>query len=109
MPVIDLHSGKEIKEDSSPVRAINAELVKDFVYEHVEFELPGIHWLEINDAFAEVWNNKIGLGNQFYWDDIVEQVFEQIQNKMLLIEYERVDRIITLILTYIEEHSGFSE
>ena len=51
----------------------------------------------------------MGIGGQFYWDEISKDVFAEIKKKKILIEYEKVNETINLILTYIENTGGFLE
>jgi hypothetical protein len=41
---------------------ISAGRVKEAVYNRIDFQLPEEHWNIISDAFADVWNDEIGLG-----------------------------------------------
>lgn len=105
--VIDIHTKKKTEDNSRYQKSINSEAVKDYVFQNIDFELPEDYWLEIDSSFADVWNNKLGIGKDFYWDEISTQVFNQIQSKKIFIEFQRIDRIVNLMLTFIEKNGGF--
>jgi hypothetical protein len=107
--MIDIHTKKNITDNSHYSRSIDSDLVKKYVFDNLDFILPENYWLEIDSSFSNVWNNAIGVGGYFYFDEISSQVFEQMQIKKIFIEYPRVDKIVNLMLTYIEDNGGFME
>ncbi len=109
MKIIDIHTKKETDGNSSHKEEIKNNLVKDYVFQNIDFQLTDEYWDSIDESFAEIWNNKLGRGGYFYWDEISDQIFSILQNQKKLMEYSRVDKIVTLILTYIENDGGFLE
>lgn len=105
--LIDIHTKKKIEDNSHYQQSISPSLVKKYIYENIDFELPENQWIDIDSSFSDIWNNKLGIGKEFYWDEISKKVFIQIRNKKILIEFERIDKIVTLMLTFIEENGGF--
>ncbi|MBX2964580.1 MAG: hypothetical protein KF845_00440 [Cyclobacteriaceae bacterium] len=107
MKIIDIHTKKKPKR--SPQKRIDEVAVKNYVFQHIDFELTNEYWDEIDSEFAEIWNNKIGVGGYFYWDEISKDIYNALQEKKMLISYDRVDCIVNLMLTYIEDTGGFMD
>lgn len=104
--LIDIHTqGKTKGIERKP---INPELVKKYVFENLE-NLPEIQWNLIESEFSDIWNNKLGRGGYFYWDELTTWIFDALRQKKILIEFERVDKVVNLILKYIDENGGFLE
>ena len=76
---------------------------------HIEFELVDSQWKIIDEYFGEYWNNKIGIGGYFYWDEVVDYVYEGLINENMLISKARVEEIVNLMLTKIENDGGFMD
>ena len=64
-------------------------------------------WNSINEAFSDCWNNKLGIGGDFYCDEIVDFVYEKVRVQGQLLSYEKVNIIVNLMLTKIESDGGF--
>ena len=109
MKMVDIHTRKETDGNSRYNNDINSELVKEYVLQNINFPLPDEYWLAISKIFGEIWNNKLGIGAYFYCDEISKQMFSNLQKHKVLIEFERLDKIVNLILTYIENNGGFME
>ncbi len=86
---------------------INHGLVKAFVQERLSYFLPEFIWQEINLAFGEKWNEHLGYGGWFYWDEITDFVYERIVSARILLTYDQVEEIVDQMLTYIEGNGGF--
>ena len=108
MPIktFDIHTQKELSEDVMESNPIASFQVKEYVYNNIDFELSDKYWNLIDDTFAEIWNNKIGRGGYFYWDEITGEIFSKFQHQKLLISFEQVNQIVELILTYFEDNDG---
>lgn len=104
--LIDIHTLRETKGIER--KPINPELVKKYVFANSE-NLSEIQWNLIESEFSDIWNNKLGRGSYFYWDEITTWIFESLRQKKILIEFERVDKVVNLILEYIDENGGFLE
>jgi hypothetical protein len=109
MKIIDIHTKKETKDFNRYENPINGNLVKDYILQHIDFPISHKYLDAIDKSFSEIWNNKIGIGGYFYLDEISKQIFSELQNQKMLIEFERIDKVVNLILTYIENDGGFLE
>jgi hypothetical protein len=107
MKKIDIHTGRETEDDNRYKRSIPSDQVYQYVMEQIDFPLPESHWSVIDHAFAEMWNDKVGIGGYFYWDEFTEYVYQEVKKTKLLISRERIDLIVNHILTYIENNGGF--
>ncbi len=107
MKKIDIHTGRETEDDNRYQRSIESDQVYQYVLSQIDFPLPEIYWSVIDHAFAEMWNNKVGIGGYFYWDEFTEYVYQETLKAKLLITHERIDLIVNHILTYIENSGGF--
>jgi hypothetical protein len=87
--------------------SIDHELVKAFVQERLSYTLPDFIWEEVDLAFAKKWNEHLGYRGWFYWDEIIDFVYHHIVAKKMLLNYEKVEEIVSLMLTYIERNGGF--
>ena len=88
---------------------INAQIVQDYVTANIDFSLTEQQWLLIHEYFGECWNDKIGVGGEFYWDEISNYVYEKLVAGNQLIAEERVKVIVDLMLTKIQLDGGFME
>ena len=109
MKTIDIHTNKVVTNTNRYSNSINNALVKEYVFKNIKFPITENYWDLIDTAFSEIWNNKIGIGGEFYWDEISKMIFLEFQKQRILIEYERIDIIANLMLTYIENNGGFLE
>ena len=108
MKSIDIHTKKELhNKEESYSKPISEELMKDHIFNTIDFPLSDDQWKLINDNFSEYWNNKIGIGGYFYWDEVFLYIYNQIQKSKHLIARERVYYIVELILSKIEKDGGF--
>ncbi|MBI4947746.1 MAG: hypothetical protein HY840_15245 [Bacteroidetes bacterium] len=107
--IIDIHTNNEVTNADRYRNSINSTLVKEYVYQNIKFPLTENYWGLIDTTFSEIWNNKIGIGGEFYWDEISKMIFSEFQKQRILIEYGRIDIIANLMLTYIENNGGFLE
>ena len=86
---------------------INADRIKEAVYNRIDFKLPEKHWNMISDAFADVWNNEIGLGNWVHEQQIERHIAGELKKKGILIEYNRIETIVKIMSDYIEMTGGY--
>lgn len=86
---------------------IDSVLVKSFIEERLPYFLPEYIWTEIDRAFREKWNEQIGYGGWFYWEEIGDFVYARVVSKRILMSCEQVHEIVDNMLTYIERNGGF--
>lgn len=110
MKRIDIHT-KETLEDNEVRYSnhINEGLIKQYVNDNIEVPMTDPQWNTINDAFGDCWNNKLGIGGEFYNNEIVDFVYEKVRLKDQLLSHEKVNFIVNLMLTKIENDGGFLE
>jgi hypothetical protein len=107
---IDIFRNKEIPEGENPYeKVINAIEVYDYIKSHIEFDLSEKTWICIDNIFNEIWNNKIGLGGSFYWDEIENEVLVEFKKHKILLPDNYVITVVHLILEYIEKIGGIIE
>ncbi len=76
---------------------IKSEEVYHYIIQNINFELPLEVWLPIDSAFAMVWNNKIGIGGYFYWDEFTKMIQESLFNQNILIPNDIVTQVTFLL------------
>jgi len=112
MKMIDIHTKNEAINGGYN-NPISSDLTKGYVYQNIDFNLPENLWEMIENVFSYIWNEKLGVGGHFYWEEVstlvyngvkqqLEYPFWEIEKQHVLLPFERVDKIVTLILTYIE-------
>ena len=107
---IDIHTKDQLKDNEERYsKPIDPNVIKEYVYENIEFEFPDSYWLIVNDTFEIYWNNILGIGGQFSWDEVGEYVFNEFQQRKILIEEYKIKTIVNLMLTKIENDNGFLE
>jgi hypothetical protein len=108
MKRIDIHTKETLGDNEVRYSTnINEDLIKQYVDDNSEVPLTTPQWTAINDAFSECWNNKIGIGGEFYNDEIVDFVYEKVRLQDQLLSHEKVNIIVNLMLTKIENDGGF--
>ena len=88
---------------------IDSTLVKRYVMQRISFALPEEIWVQIDSAFEKVWNEKLGPGAWFTWEEVGQLVHAELLKRKILLGRERADEIVNLILKYIEDTGGFME
>jgi len=107
---INLFNKKEIDENHILFQdPIEADLVHQFILEHIDFDLPGVIWTSIDSSFAEIWNNQLGVGRYFYCDEIEKSVTDDLLSKNIFFPEGYIRQIVKLMLEYIEKNGGFME
>lgn len=109
MKTINLFTQKPSSKKSSFKKQIEGNDVKDYILQNINFPLTHKEFLAIDKSFAEIWNHKVGLGGAFYWDEISKEIYRELQSQKLLLEYGRVEKIVFVMLKYIENNGGFLE
>lgn len=88
---------------------INAQNVKESVYSRIDFELPEHIWNEIDAAFADCWNNIIGVTGWVHEGEIEKHIYNHLKSKKILFEYNKIERIVKIIYDYISMTGGWME
>ena len=107
MKKINIHTKKEVSDNTLPKEFVTDFSTKVYVMKNIDFPLSESYWTIISDTFRKIWNDKIGIGGEFYWDEIVSEVYSEFQNRKILISFDRVEKVVNLMLTHIEEVGGF--
>ena len=107
---IDIFKKDRIKDDEIRyLNSINHKVIEQYVSEKIDFFVSDNLWLLIHKYFGEFWNNKIGIGGYFYYDEIAKYIYDQLTKKKYLIEENRINIIVELILDKIHIDGGFLE
>jgi hypothetical protein len=77
------------------------------VFNRIDFPLSSKIYKEIDKAFEQCWNKEIGLGGDIYEGFIEKFIFETLVNKKILIEYSRIEKVVEIMMDYIEMTNGF--
>lgn len=101
------HLDKERKEKNIKENMISPEQVKKAVYNRIDFKLPEEIWEEIDEAFGVCWNKVIGFGNEVDPEFVVDFIAAHLKKKHILLGFEKVKDIVSIILDYIEMTRGF--
>ena len=108
MKTIDLHTGKFVLgNENRYVNSISGNFMKDYVCDNIDFNLSDVEWILIDKYFGEYWNNIVGIGGYFYWDEVTDFIYQNIINQKQLISQERIKFIVELMLAKIEKDGGF--
>jgi len=110
MKKIDFHTkdilqSGELKHNNP----ISSKKMKEYVFNKIDFKFSKYQWKIIDEHFADYWNNKIGIGGYFYYDEVVSFVYEKIIDEKLLISRKKIEFIVESMLTKIEKDGGFME
>jgi len=107
---IDIHTKSTLSDDEVRYnKRISSEEMKVHIFKEINFILSDEQWNLIDNSFANFWNNKVGIGGYFYWDEVSDYVYAELKKENQLISFERTDIIIKLILSKIENDGGFLE
>lgn len=102
-------------EEDNPTRylfkegTIDRDTVKSAVYNRIGFPLSNKMWRAIDNSFEKCWNKEIGRGGDVYAEFIVNYIYNSLVNKQILIEYPRIEKIVEIILDYIEMTGGYMD
>jgi hypothetical protein len=55
MKIIDVHTKQETTGTSRYENGINNQIVKEYIFQNINFPLPTEYWNVIDNSFAEVW------------------------------------------------------
>ena len=81
--------------------------VKTTVYNRIDFELPEETWVEIDNGFAECWNNEIGIRGWVHEGQIEKFIYNHLKKRNILFEYAKVEQIVKIMLDYIKMTGGY--
>ena len=85
---------------------IDPVMVKQEVFNRIEFELSEFIWEEIDSAFRDCWNNVIGLRGCVYEGQIEDHIYSKLKSRKIIIDYEKVEIITKIIFDYISITGG---
>ncbi|MEI6822782.1 MAG: hypothetical protein WCL51_12680 [Bacteroidota bacterium] len=97
--------GKEIKFSNDG--ELDPEKVKIAVFNQIDFALSEYVWSEINNAFSICWNDEIGIRGWIYEGQIEKSIYNYLINQKILIDYDKIEKIVEIILDYIKITGGF--
>ena len=86
---------------------INHQKVKNAVFNRIDFDLPESIWDEIDNGFRICWNEEIGLRGWIYEGEIEKSIGKYLKNQKILIDYDKIEKIVGIMLDYIEMSGGF--
>ena len=105
-----IHTGEQLNEGEEKNRSkISSNDMQQYIYEQIDFNLPLEHWDKLERSFADIWNNRLGIGGSFYWNSIAQQVYQDILKARILLTEQKVTFIVNLMLSKIEQDGGFLE
>lgn len=108
MKTIDIYTRKiDSTVQTENVGSTTNNIMKDYVYENIDFKLSEEVWILIHKYFIEYWDEIIGVGGYFCWDDVTQYIYNKIIDQKYLITQEKVNFIVELMLTKIEKDIGF--
>ena len=81
--------------------------VKIAVYSRIDFALPESFWDEIDNGFRICWNEEIGLRGWIYEGEIEKSIGNYLKNQKILIDDDKIEKIVGIMLDYIEMSGGF--
>ena len=81
--------------------------VKATVYNRIDFELPEEIWEEIDNGFAECWNNEIGIRGWIHEGQIEKFIYNYLKEKKIIFDYTKVEQIVKIIFDYINITGGY--
>ena len=85
---------------------INSLNAYEYFVRKMDTKIPDELWESINSAFAKVWNDKLGIGRHFYWDEIPLMVRNVLSEEKKLVPNDIIEKVTLLILEYIESNNG---
>jgi len=86
---------------------IDSDRVKSAVYNRIDFELAEDLWDKIDSLFAQCWNNEIGIRGYVYENQIEEFIYNGLKKENIILPYEKVSKIVSMIYDYISLTGGF--
>ncbi len=86
---------------------IDPQKVKNAVFNRIDFALPESIWDEIDNGFRICWNDEIGLRGWIYEREIEKSIYNHLKSCKILIEYDKLEKIVGIMLDYIEMSGGF--
>ena len=81
--------------------------VKAAVYNRIDFELPEETWEEIDNGFAECWNNEIGIRGWIHEGQIEKFIYNYLKEKKIIFDYPKIEQIVKIIFDYIKMTGGY--
>ena len=104
-----LYHQNDIELYISEGRITDPRQAKRAVYNRIKFELPNYIWDEIDTAFGDCWNNEIEMGEYIYEGQIEQHIYNHMQSRKIIFEYEKVEIIAKIIFDYMWMTGGLSD
>ncbi len=86
--------------------AFTEEVIHSVVLSEIDFELPDKIWHEIDEGFGHFWNEEVGFGNDFYFDEACQSIYNHLKSVNMLYSYEKLEIIMDIFFNFIEKIPG---
>lgn len=99
---------RKTKELISPFMedASSEPVLHKVVLSKINFELPDEIWDEINEGFANYWDEEVGLENDVYFGDACVSIQRHLDSAGILFPYEKLGEIMEILFDFIEQIPG---
>lgn len=91
------------------LKPIDPNEVREYVFNSLGCNLEASDWSAIDRAFEDVWNNQLGYGAWFYYDDLAHRVDHNLRRQMVYVPHDVLQKIVALIIESIEVQGGLLE
>ena len=86
--------------------AFTEPVVHSVILSEIDFELPDNIWYEINEGFEYFWNEEVGFGNDFYFDEACQSIYNHLKSVHILYSYDKLEIIMDIFFNFIEKIPG---
>lgn len=86
--------------------AFSEPVLHKVVLSKIDFELPDAIWDEINEGFANYWNNEVGFGNYVYFDNACVSIQRHLASVQILLPYDKIEMIMEILFDFIQQIPG---
>ena len=86
--------------------AFSEPVLHQVVLSKIDFELPDDIWDEINEGFANYWDNEVGLGNDVYFDSACVSIQQHLASVRILLPYDKIAAIMEILFNFIKQIPG---
>ena len=86
--------------------AFSEPVLHQVVLNQIDFELPDFIWEEINEGFANYWNEEVGFGNYVYFEDACLFIQRHINCAGILLPYDKIEKIMEILFDFIAKIPG---
>ena len=97
-----------IRKLISPMRedAFTPEVLRMVVEDNLGSEFRPYLWEAFDEAFTDYWDNELGVGTWFYYDQMAPFIYEKIKERRILVSYEYIEKMCKIVLDFIEQIPG---